>query len=161
MRPESHKSAAELGLAGCHTCGKVSHIDEKHCPRCGAPLHLRKHNAVQTCVALVVTAIILYIPANVLPIMSTATFGSSEPSTILSGVVMLWEHGSAFIAIIILIASVVVPLAKMFMLLYICWVISRRKQTGQKDSTRLFVITEIIGRWSMIDVFVVGILLLA
>ena len=158
MQSELWKSAAENGLVGCHTCGKVSKVGTEKCPRCGSSLHLRKHNSVQKCLALVFTAITLYIPANALPIMSTTMVGNSDPSTILAGVVLLWHHGSTFIAAIIFIASVFVPLAKIFMLLYICWSLLRKKHTNKHERSKVFVITEIIGRWSMIDVFVVGVL---
>ncbi|HHD83994.1 MAG TPA: paraquat-inducible membrane protein A, partial [Campylobacteraceae bacterium] len=104
------------------------------------------------------TAMILYIPANMYPILITMQFGRQQENTIIGGVISLWEHGSYPIALIILFASVFVPIVKFIMLLYL--LISVRKRTGASkvDKHKLFYITEIIGPWSMIDVFVVAIL---
>lgn len=113
---------------------------------------------VQHTWALLVTALVLYIPANLLPIMHTSLLGNDEPSTILGGVILLWHHGSYPIAIIIFIASVFVPIVKLVLL---CW-LNYSVQIGlnKKHKERIFWyrITELIGRWSMVDVFVVAIL---
>ncbi|MEM7672058.1 MAG: paraquat-inducible protein A [Verrucomicrobiota bacterium] len=158
MPEETWKTAAELGLVSCHSCDRLNRASASRCVRCNSRLHVRKHDSVQRTLALVVTAMVLYIPANALPIMYTSTLGNAKPSTILSGVISLWEHGSLFIAAIIFIASVFVPLAKMLMLIYICWAIATRQQSGKLDKSNLYIVTETIGRWSMIDVFVVAVL---
>jgi paraquat-inducible protein A len=115
-------------------------------------------SSIQRTWALLLTATILYIPANVLPIMRTEFFGQETPNTIIGGVITLWEGGSYPIAIIILVASVVVPVAKIIIL---CW-LNLSVQLGRTGSTQLRIryyrITEAIGRWSMIDVFVVAVL---
>ncbi len=113
MSVVSQGSAAALGLACCHVCYKLAPEDEHRCPRCGAALHLRLPDSIQRTVALLITAIVLYIPANVLPIMTTTQLGSATDSTILGGVVLLIQMGSYPVAAVIFIASVMVPIAKM------------------------------------------------
>ena len=114
--------------------------------------------SIQTTWALIFTAILLYIPANVLPIMHTSLLGSEEPSTILGGVILLWQMGSYPIAVVIFIASVFVPVAKIIIL---CW-LNYSVQIGfdRRNNERIFWyrITEFVGRWSMVDVFVVAVL---
>jgi len=117
-------TAAAEGLACCHVCLKLAPQAMHDCPRCGAALHLRKPNSLQRTVALVVTASLLYIPANVLPIMTTEQLGRAMDSTILGGVVVLIHHGDYPIAAVIFIASVLVPLSKLFALSYLCWSVS-------------------------------------
>ena len=109
-------------------------------------------------VALVITAAILYVPANVLPIMTTEQLGRASDSTIMGGVVLLWHHGSYPIASVIFIASVLVPLSKLFILLALCWSVARGDATRPRERTVLYRVTEFVGRWSMVDVFVVAIL---
>lgn len=151
-------SAAARGLACCHVCLKRSAATLHGCPRCGASLHLRKPNSLQRTVALLITASLLYIPANVLPIMITEQLGRAEPSTILGGVVFLVHHGSYPIAAVIFIASVLVPLGKILVLSFLCWSVARRHSTSPRQRTLLYRATEFVGKWSMVDVFVVTIL---
>ena len=151
-------SAAAQGLASCHICLKVAPADERTCPRCGAALHLRIPNSLQRTVALLLTATVLYIPANLLPIMNTAQLGTETESTILGGVILLWEMNSYPVATIIFVASVVVPVAKLLVLSWLCWSVLRRHRTSELQRTNLYRITEFIGRWSMVDVFVVTVL---
>jgi len=152
------KIAASRNLASCHLCLKLADASLHHCPRCGEPLHLRKSNSLQRTLALLVTACVLYIPANVLPIMITDQFGNSTDSTILGGVVLLIDMGSAPIAAIIFIASVMVPLGKLIALFYVCWSVSAGRTTDPRQRTVLYRAAELIGKWSMVDVFVVSIL---
>ena len=114
--------------------------------------------SIQRTWALLLTACILYIPANVLPIMYTEFFGQETPNTIIGGVISLWESGSYPVAIIILIASVVVPVAKIVILAWLNFSVQREKTTSKQLRIRYYRITEAIGRWSMIDVFVVAVL---
>lgn len=114
--------------------------------------------SIQRTWALLLTACILYIPANVLPIMYTEFFGQETPNTIIGGVISLWESGSYPVAIIILIASVVVPVAKILILTWLNFSVQREKTTSKQLRIRYYRITEAIGRWSMIDVFVVAVL---
>jgi paraquat-inducible protein A len=151
-------TAASRNLASCHLCLKLADASLHHCPRCGETLHLRKSNSLQRTLALLVTACILYIPANVLPIMITDQLGSAEPSTILGGVVLLIDMGSMPIAAVIFIASVMVPLGKLIALFYLCWSVSRGQHINTRQRTVIYRATELIGKWSMVDVFVVSIL---
>jgi paraquat-inducible protein A len=151
-------TAAAEGLACCHVCYKLSPSTLHECPLCGAALHVRMGSSLQRTMALIFTAIVLYIPANVLPIMTTAQFGTPEDSTILGGVVVLIHHGSYPIAAVIFIASVLVPTGKLIALSWLCWSVARRHETSHEQRTRLYRVTEFVGKWSMTDVFVVAIL---
>ena len=128
------------------------------CPRCRAALHTRRPDSLQRTVALLITAVVLYIPANVLPIMTTDQLGQSLDSTILGGVILLVHHGSYPVAAVIFIASVLVPLGKLFALSFLCWGVARRHPTSHRQRTVLYRATELVGRWSMTDVFVVTVL---
>lgn len=151
-------TAAAEGLACCHVCFKVAPEALHRCPRCGAPLHLRKPDSLQRTVALIITASLLYIPANLLPIMTTAQLGRTIDSTIIGGVILLAHHGDYPIAAVIFIASVLVPLSKLFALSWLCWSVARRQPTSHHERTRLYRAAELVGKWSMTDVFVVAIL---
>jgi len=149
----------KLGLVSCESCGlltKPANINAPgKCPRCGEVLVLRRHNAIQRTWALIVAALICYIPANLLPVMVTNTMVSSEGDTIMSGIVLLYKTGSWHLALIVLIASVVIPLAKIMALAYLLITIRRRSIQGQQERLRLYRLVEFVGRWSMLDVFVV------
>ncbi|MEP2651153.1 MAG: paraquat-inducible protein A [Paraglaciecola sp.] len=108
--------------------------------------------------SFLVTAILLYIPANVFPIMTTEVLGESTHSTIIGGVVLFLKHGSYFIAVIIFVASVVVPIAKMAAIFWLCCATMSNRQLRHLELTRLYRLTEFVGKWSMVDVFVVAIL---
>lgn len=150
-------SAALNSLANCHVCGKLTNISVVHCPRCGTRLRFRKPDSIQRTVALVITACILYIPANVLPIMYTDQLGKEYQATIIYGVIEFWEGGSYLIASVIFLASIFIPMTKIVTLFWLCWSVSKKSVTKQKQRTKIYGITEFIGRWSMIDVFVVAI----
>lgn len=151
-------TAAESGLASCHLCLKLASKDLHHCPRCGSALHVRKTASLERTLALLITAAVLYLPANILPIMITDQFGNSTESTILGGVVLLIQLDSIPIAVVIFIASVMVPLGKMLIMFYLCWSVSHGPPVNQRQRTVVYRITEFIGKWSMLDVFVVAIL---
>lgn len=151
-------TAASRHLASCHLCLKLADASLHRCPRCGEALHLRKSNSLQRTLALLITAAVLYIPANILPIMITDQLGSATPSTILGGVVLLIDMGSIPIAAVIFIASVMVPLGKLIALFYLCWSVSRGRPINPRQRTVMYRVTELIGKWSMVDVFVVSIL---
>lgn len=152
------ETAAAAGLACCHVCLKLAPAALHRCPRCKASLHLRKPDSLQRTVALVVTAALLYIPANVLPIMRTDQLGQATDSTIIGGVVHLLHEGDYPIAVVIFIASVLVPLGKLFALSVLCLSVARRHPTSHHERARLYRLTELVGKWSMTDVFVVAIL---
>ena len=151
-------TAAQAGLVACETCKLLSrpaHPDHPgHCPRCGAELEFRVVNSLQYTWALVIAAAICYIPANMLPVLTTTTFGSAESDTIMGGVVFLYTSGSWPLALIVLIASVMVPLGKLVALVYLLIVVQRGSVGDMRQRTRLYRMVEFIGRWSMLDVFV-------
>lgn len=152
----------EVFLIGCHSCklvcrtpGLSSHYT---CPRCQAPLHFRKTASIQRTWALIIAAVLLYIPANIFPVTMTSALGHEQADTIFSGVIYFLFSGSWHIAIVIFVASVMVPLVKLFVLLYLLISVQKKSSWKPEDRTRLYRITEVIGRWSMVDVYVVTIL---
>ncbi len=150
--------AADRGLASCHLCMKLASAELHRCPRCGSALHVRHTHSLQQTMALLITASVLYIPANVLPIMHTEHLGHMIPSTIMGGVIVLIKMKSYPIAAVIFIASVCVPLGKLVVMYYLCWTVGRGHLGSERQRTVLYRITELIGKWSMIDVFVVAVL---
>ena len=150
------------GLLGCRSCGRVWPETESRCHRCGASLVPPDRRSLQRVWAWWFAGLIMYLPANIFPMMSTQTFaglaGSSE-STILEGVVELIHYGNYDIAIIVFVASIVVPIAKFVAIAWLAMV-AGRPATHDQAHTRLHIyeVVEFIGRWSMIDVFVVAIL---
>jgi paraquat-inducible protein A len=152
------KTAKSNGLVTCLVCHKISPISETHCSRCHTALSSRVKNSVQISLSLLITAALLYIPANIYPIMSTELLGDKTESTIIGGVILFLEHESYFIAAVIFIASIIVPIAKMFALGLLCYSATRTDKIKQYELTQLYRITEFIGKWSMVDVFVVAIL---
>jgi len=151
-------SAAPQGLCGCATCGLLNTLDEHWCRRCDDRLHARHPHSLQRTCALLLAAALLYIPANVYPIMSTLSFGKTLDATIIGGVAELWLHGSWPISIVIFVASIVVPVAKLLVLCWLCIVTRHSATLDGNLRTRLYRITEFVGRWSMVDVFVVALL---
>jgi len=125
-----------------------------YCPRCGEELVYRHPHSIQYTWALVIAAAIFYIPANALPVLTTTTLGSEESDTIISGVIYLYQSGSWVLALIVLVASVMIPLGKLIALAYLCISVQRRSVHNAHDRTRLYRLVELIGRWSMLDVFV-------
>jgi paraquat-inducible protein A len=121
-------------------------------------LHTRKPHSIARTWALVIAAAVFYIPANVLPITTVISFGDTQSDTILSGVLYFIKTGMWPIAAIIFIASIIVPLAKILILSFLLISVQHRSVRHKKDRTRLYRITEVIGRWSMVDIFVVTIL---
>ena len=151
-------SAIGQGLQGCPICTSVGAADKNHCECCGATLHSGWDQSIQKTWAWLITAAILYLPANLLPITYTLVLGKETESTILGGVVTLWEHGSQPIAAVIFFASVLVPLGKMIVLAWLCLSVQLGSRFALAQKAKLYRVTELIGRWSMIDVYVVGIL---
>ncbi len=148
--------AAELGVVGCHTCGLVCSAETSRCPRCASPLHRRKPDALARTWALLIAALILYVPSNVLPVMYTSMLGRGEASTILHGVVEFWKAGSWDIALLIFVASVAVPSAKFLVLGTLLVTAQRRSSWARLQRARLYRFVELIGYWSMLDVVVVA-----
>jgi paraquat-inducible protein A len=157
-------TAAERDLIGCHTCAllvpKTSLDEHGHgdCPRCGTSLHSRKTNSLERTWALIFAATLLYIPANVYPVMTVIRFGQGHPNTILSGVVHLIEGGMWVLAMIIFFASIVVPVLKLIVLSFLLLTIKKKSSWRSRDRAHLFRVTEGVGAWSMVDIYVVAVL---
>ncbi len=151
-------TATEAGLVSCETCALLSRPADAakpgYCPRCGSELVWRRHHSIQYTWALIIAAAICYIPANVLPVMTTTALGSTESDTILGGVVYLYTSGSWPLALIVLIASVMIPLGKLVALAYLLITVQRGARGSSHERTRLHRMVRFIGRWSMLDVFV-------
>lgn len=152
------KRAADLGLAACHICGLVSPVKTGRCPRCGSRLHLRKPNSIQNSVALMAAAAALYIPSHILPVMTTVELGIVTHNTIVGGMLTFWRTGAYPIAIVIFTASILIPLLKIVALTWLCLAATGHVHPSPRALGRLYWFTELLGRWSMIDIFVVGIL---
>lgn len=149
---------ANQGLAGCHVCEKVSPVSMENCPRCGSHLHLRKRDSITRTMALVIAAAAMYVPANVLPIMSIRELGVLTESTIIEGLVQFWSAGSYPIALVIFIASILIPVLKIIALLWLCAAAKGIVPHSSKVLGKVYWVTELLGRWSMVDIFVVAIL---
>lgn len=158
-------SAADLGYATCHVCdllvrqdagGSVTH---HACPRCGSAIHgTRFPDSIARTWALLASAALLLVPANLYPVMTVTRFGIGEPNTILSGVLHLIADGAWPLGLLVLFASFVVPISKIAVLTYLLLSVRGGSQWHLRDRTRLYRITEVVGAWSMVDIFLVGIL---
>lgn len=156
--PQAGISGLRQNLRSCSCCAAIVSADKPTCPRCYTVGYARKRQSLQWTLALLLTSLILYLPANMMPIMVTEVLGSPTNSTIMAGVVLLWSEGSYPIALVIFIASVMVPSLKMVAIVWLTWNASGR---GKRDNQRmhlLYEVVEFVGRWSMIDVFVIAIL---
>ncbi len=157
----SEPTAARLGLLSCLTCGLLSRPPSAAapaCPRCGARLHRRKPASLVRAWTFLVAAMILYLPANLLPIMETESFFGTQSDTIMSGIVFLWKNGSWPLAVIVFVASIMVPLLKMIALLTLLIAVHMGVKVHCHDLSKLYRVLELIGRWSMLDIYVVTIL---
>jgi paraquat-inducible protein A len=157
-------TAKQLGLVSCHDCHLLSRWQPLPsgqaacCPRCGAALHLRKPNSIMRTWALLIAAFIVYIPANVLPMTVTTSLGHTQSDTIMSGVIYFLLHGSPEIGVVIFLASIFIPLLKLIVMTFLLISVQRKSGWRPRDRTQLYQITHAIGRWSMVDIYVVTIL---
>jgi paraquat-inducible protein A len=152
-------TAASRGLARCHDCALVSPMSahgHSRCPRCNSPLHMRRKNALSRTWALLLAGYVFYIPANVLPVSTIVYLGRGEPDTILSGVLALFRSGDAPVALLLFFASITVPVLKLLMLTWLAASVQFGWTWRAKDRTRIYRLVEVIGRWSMLDMFVVS-----
>ncbi len=150
--------AAPERLVRCHACAQLTESGHGPCPRCGAALHRRKPDSFHRTASLAAAAAILYVPANLLPIMTVVYFGSGEPDTILSGVETLVAAGMLPIALLVFFASIAVPVLKLAGLCYLLLSVRRGSAARLKERTRLYRLIEGIGRWSMVDIFMISLL---
>ena len=148
----------QLGLQTCESCGlpsrPASGAVEGRCPRCGEELFFRKPGSVQRTWAFLIAAAICYVPANLLPVLTTVTAGGRESDTILQGVVLLWSPTGWPLSLIVLIASIIIPSAKIAALAFLLVTVQRQWMGSNEQRVRMYRIVELIGRWSMVDVFV-------
>ena len=157
-------TAKQASMISCQSCHFVSRIPEAQrdaeltCPRCSTRMHQRKPDSLARSWALVIAAIIFYIPANVLPISVTTALGSAEGDTIISGVIYFIQSGSWPIALVIFVASIFVPVLKIMILIFLLVSVQVKSKWRPLDRTRLYRIIEVIGKWSMVDIFVITIM---
>lgn len=151
-------TAKDLGLVGCRTCEKVWPIGTERCGRCGARLISRDHKSLQRVWAWWIAGVLAYIPANTYPMLITTTLFRNQEDTIIAGAIELASYGAWGVATIILVASVLIPLAKFFAIAYLALSVGHRTSITPFQRQVIFEVVEFIGRWSMIDVFVVAIL---
>lgn len=151
-------TAMQHGLQRCDTCSLLSRpapgADAGCCPRCGETLEFRKAASLQRTWAFLIAAAVCYVPANLLPVLTTTTAKGSESDTILQGVVLLWSPTGWPLSLIVLVASIMIPSAKIVALVYLLVTVQRGSLESNAQRIRLYRIVEIIGRWSMVDVFV-------
>ncbi|CCG41261.1 paraquat-inducible protein A [Magnetospirillum molischianum] len=153
-------TADRVGLVACDHCGALSprHPGRMTCPRCGGVLHRRKPDSLNRTWALLVAAIILYLPANLLPVMVTTSLFHKTHDTIISGVVYFWNTGSVGLAVLIFSFSILIPILKMGALGFLVVSVRHGSARTRRQRMVLFRIVEFVGRWSMLDVFVVALM---
>jgi paraquat-inducible protein A len=153
-------SAAASGFQACHVCGRLAarRAGRMACPRCGSRLHARKPDSIARTWALLIAAYILLIPANLLPVMETGSLFGAQRDTIMSGVIYLWISGSWPLAVLVFFASIVVPLSKLIILSLLAGSVQAGAVWLPYERTRLYRLVEFVGRWSMLDIFVVTVL---
>ncbi len=157
----SYVRGRDLGLLVCTECRatvRAAGAARVRCPRCGAVVHERKPHSVATTTALVVSAALLYLPANLLPVMHMRTVFSDEDDTIMSGVLSLLQEGSWPLALLVFIASIVVPLLKLVAMGWLLSSLALRSRGHPSQRSKLFRFVEFIGRWSMLDVYAIALL---
>lgn len=160
MKPRPTVRGVEVGLAPCESCELVvrTHPDGGSCPRCGEPVSHRKRNWRARAWALLIAAAILYIPANTLVMMHTEQFPDRRDDTIFSGITYLWHEGAWDLALVVFAASIVVPILKIIALSILLVTTRRSSSWRRRGRTTLYRVLEVIGHWSMLDVFVVALL---
>jgi paraquat-inducible protein A len=161
-------TAEEAGVYSCLACTLVSRPPDvrpanddtlvARCPRCDARLHWRKPDSIQRVWAFLIASYVLYVPANVLPIMNTSSLFGAQNDTILSGVIYLWRTGSWATASIVFIASIAVPILKLVVLTFLVISVQRKSAWRPKLRARMYAVVSFVGRWSMLDIFVVTVL---
>jgi paraquat-inducible protein A len=158
---DQRTTSAALGLLPCHTCGLISQQGKTQsglCPRCGEHLEVRKHKSLNRTAAYLFAAAILYLPANLFPAMNTTTLFREQRDTILSGVVSLWKDGDWPLSLLVLFASVLVPVFKIGALAFLVVTTRRGSRWRVRGRTRLYRFIEFVGRWSMLDIYVTTLL---
>ncbi|BBP74807.1 hypothetical protein PHLH7_09110 [Pseudomonas sp. Ost2] len=154
--------AIDAGILICTECHELNRqepdADEQVCTRCGALVHPRRPNSLMRTWALLLTSAILYIPANMLPIMTISSLGKGDPSTIMAGVIVLVQHGMFPIAAVVFVASILVPTFKLVGIALLLFSVQRHQPLSARQRIIMYRFIEFIGRWSMLDIFVIAIL---
>lgn len=151
-------TARAEGLILCETCALVcdpGDLPHPRCPRCGAALHARKIDSIKRTWALLIAAAILYVPANLLPVMVTYTLFNTSRDTIMSGIVYFWKSGSPDLAILIFAVSIFIPMAKILCMVLLLVAAQYGVDRGLRQRALMFRVIEFVGRWSMLDIFVI------
>ncbi|MEM6484244.1 MAG: paraquat-inducible protein A [Pseudomonadota bacterium] len=148
--------ARDMGIAVCQSCQSLIETPGTACPFCGAKTAIRKKDNVQKVWAFWIAGVLAYIPGNVYPIMVTESFSGAKASTIVEGVSALLHHGSYAVAIVVFVASIVVPVAKFVIIAWLALTVQFRWQVSEQRRIEAYEVIEFIGRWSMVDVFVVA-----
>lgn len=156
--PKAGIAGIRQGLRSCSCCTAIVPAELRECPRCHTHGAARRPHSLQWTLSLLITSIILYLPANLLPIMITDLLGDKMPSTILAGVVLLWSEGSYPVAMVIFMASIMVPTLKMIAIGWLCWDAHGHGRANSERMHKIYEVVEFVGRWSMIDVFVIAVL---
>lgn len=156
--PTSSETAQGQGLQSCPVCGLLSRpapgTTGDRCPRCDEVLDYRKPASLERTLAYLIAATLCYLPANLLPVLTTGTASGSQSDTILQGVVLLWSPTGWPLSLIVLVASIMIPSAKITALFHLVFTVRRGSITNRTQRARLYRLVELIGRWSMVDVFV-------
>jgi paraquat-inducible protein A len=147
-----------LACTHCHATVRAINRSRAFCPRCGAPVHERRPHSVATTTALLLSAALLYVPANLLPVMHMQTLLSEEDDTIMSGVLSLIQEGSWPLALLVFVASIVVPMLKLIAMGWLLISVARQSRGHALQKARLFRLVEFVGRWSMLDVYAIALL---
>jgi len=151
-------AASSVGLLGCRACGLLNRVPTtpgaRACTRCGSVLHARKPDSLRRTWVLLIAAYLLYLPANLMPILEIGSVGGEESDTIMSGVIKLWVAGWRPLALVILIASVVIPLVKLTALAYLLQTVRDGSSARRRDRARLYRLIGMVGKWSMVDIYV-------
>jgi paraquat-inducible protein A len=162
MSYSHNNSAKSLSLSLCGNCHQIVHLNGvdtvQLCPCCLRTIHYRHPDSIHRTLAFTLTAMLALIPANLYPIMTVVSLGQSQSDTIISGVIKLIEMGMLPIALVVFIASVLIPILKIISLLLLLLCVHYPQLIPARQSTRLYRIVEFVGRWSMLDLFVISIL---
>lgn len=157
---KAEATALAQGLIRCHECGCLTKAANHtlYCPRCKSPLHARIPHSFQHTAALLLSGYLLYIPANIFPIMTVTQLGATEPHTIIGGIIALIYSDMTPIAILVFVASILVPLLKLLGISLLLLNVHYHWQGNARKWTVIYRIIAFVGRWSMLDIFMISIL---
>jgi len=151
--------ARSSGYVGCGHCGLVLPLgSQDHCPRCGGALQSRKTDSLSRSAAYLLASAVMIVPANLLPIMKSSSLMGEKEDTILSGILFFWNSGSPGLAALIFFVSILIPLAKLGSMTVLLWSVHHGKHHYRQHRAHLFRLVELVGRWSMLDIFVVALM---